>query len=131
MGITVRWFDESNSTLWYEFVGKWTWDDLYSAISEGIRLSAGVIESVNSIIDMRRSQYVPMLSADHLSKVATLSLMSCSEAGVLMVGAGHFVQLMFDIFRRIHPLAAERYRFVETLDDARAAVKGKVLRTEG
>lgn len=119
MAIQVRWFDDTRTSVYYEFVSKWTWDELYSAVSEGIRLYGGSDRPAVLIVDMQRSQYVPMLTADHLSKVATLSTLTCARNGLLLVGAGHFVRLMFDIFRRIHPVAAERYQFVDSLDDAR------------
>jgi hypothetical protein len=117
MGINVRWLDSRESDLYYEVVGKWTWDDLYRAVGEGIRLSAPSEPFTHVIIDVRRSQYVPLLTADHLSKVATLTDVSCASSGMVLVGAGHFVRLMFDIFRRIHPVSAARFRFVDTLDD--------------
>jgi hypothetical protein len=117
MSIDVRWFGSNQNCLYYEIVGKWTWDDLYRAIAEGIRLSAAKEQPLYIIADMRRSQYVPMLTAEHLSKVATLSSDQNVGGGLILLGAGHFVRLMFDIFRRIHPLAAERYRFADTLEE--------------
>lgn len=122
MSIDVRWFDTERSSLYYEFVGKWTWEELYGAIAEGERMGDGTTQKLHVIVDVRRSQYVPMLTAEHLSKVALITTESPALHGMVMVGAGHFVRLMFDIFKRIHPVAAERYRFVDTVDDLKALI---------
>lgn len=117
MGISVRWFDQTN--LYYEFVGKWTWEELYTAAAEGMRMAARSRHIGCVVIDMRQSQYVPVLTAEHLARVAGFSGGEYAPSSMIFLGAGHFVRLMFNIFQRIHPQAAQRFRFAETLDDLR------------
>ncbi|NWF70546.1 MAG: hypothetical protein HXY40_15770 [Chloroflexi bacterium] len=53
MGVQVYWEDNEQTLLRYDFVGKWTWSDLYNALALGLKMEMLVTNRVDVLIDMR------------------------------------------------------------------------------
>lgn len=123
MAINVKWADESQSAIVYELKGKWTWDELFIAIDEAVQLLDSINHSVNIIIDVSESQYTPPLSVANLRRVANAPTMSHPNTQLLiLVGANQFIKIMFQVFSRLFPHAASRYRMMKTLEEALSVV---------
>lgn len=121
MSITVNWSDEQKSELIYHIQGKWTWDELFAAIDEATHLLDTINHRVNLIIDVSESLFMPPLSVANLRRVANAPTMSHPNTGLLiLVGANQFIKIMFQVFSRLFPHAASRYRLIDTIENAKA-----------
>lgn len=123
MTITTRWYDDEKRAVYCLFEGKWTWDELFKAFAETDELAESVDYPVKVVIDVHRTQHVPVLSPTAMSKLASLTNNRTEKvAGMVFTGARGFVKAMYDVFSRIYPKAAEKYQFADTVDELEAII---------
>lgn len=110
MPISVGWYEEEEKNIQYEVTNVWTWQDLSDAIDEAMILLDSVDYKVNLIIDCTNTGYVPQVSMTQFSKVANAPTVNHPNTDkLIMVGANKYIQVLFNVFKKIFPLAAERY----------------------
>lgn len=120
MPITVQWYEEEQKNIQYDVVNIWSWQDLADAIEEAIALLDSVDYKVNLIIDFTNTTYIPPVSIVHLNKVANAPTVNHPNTKkLIMVGANKYIQVIFNVFKKVFPFAAERYEIFsdhKTLD---------------
>ncbi len=124
MPVNVKWYDERQAVLWYSYEGRWTWDEFYQAFEHGNEMIESVEHKVDTIIDLRRSSLLP---SNVMSRGNFMSAKLHPRHGTtVVVGANSFVQLLYDMFRKLYGKTADKMhlRFVQTLDEAFTILNG-------
>jgi hypothetical protein len=121
MGIRTHWYNDEKTAIRYYFTGIWTWTECFAAVDQAVEMLDSVQHPVVLIIDMRDNQHVPSLSPQALSGMANLPTMAHpNTAFLVLVGARLVVKTTFEVFRRLFPSAAARYRVVDSIGEAEA-----------
>ena len=72
-------------------------------------------------MDIQRSPTLPRLSPTGLRNLANAPTVSHENTGIIIVaGASALVKMLYDLFSRLYPTAAEKYHLVESMDKAEA-----------
>jgi hypothetical protein len=118
VSVEVRWFDENRTALVYDFQGEWTWSEMFVAIDEAVKLLDSVQHHVNIVVDLRGSYCVPPVAPQALARIAYAPTMQHPNTNILIViGLSGFLQTLYEIFRRLYPHAAQRYREARTQEE--------------
>lgn len=118
MSVKVYWFNENQTALVYDFQGEWTWNETFLAIDEAVTLLDSVQHRVNIVVDLRGSRRVPPVAPQALARIANAPTMSHPNTNILIViGLSGFLQTLYEIFRRLYPYAAQRYREARTQEE--------------
>lgn len=117
MSVQVDWFDaEKKDIVRYEFVGTWTWDDLYAAMNEVNNLLATVDHMVYVIVDFRQGRGVPGGALTHM-RSGTMRAADNWGGGVFL-GINSFLQALVNTFIKMYPRLGERYHTASSLEEA-------------
>ncbi|MFN8374862.1 MAG: hypothetical protein U0694_18525 [Anaerolineae bacterium] len=122
MPVNVKWYDEQQRVIWYAYEGRWTWDEFYQTFEQGNQMIESVEHNVDTIIDLRRSSLLP---SNVMSRGNFMgSKLHPRHGKTVVVGANSFVQLLYDMFRKLYGGTADKMHltFVQTLDEALLAV---------
>ncbi|MBZ0281837.1 MAG: hypothetical protein K8L97_13945 [Anaerolineae bacterium] len=117
MSVQADWFDpEQKNIIRYEFVGSWTWDDLYAAMNQVNTLMASVDHTVYIIIDFRQGRGVPGGALTHMRS----STMRAADnwGGGVFLGINTFLQALVSTFIKVYPRLGDRYHTAKTLEEA-------------
>jgi hypothetical protein len=115
MSITVSWDNSEHTIIQCVYQGAWTWTEFYAAVEEVNKLETSVNHKVYILLDFHSSH----MPGGVPSQFKRISQIQHPNAGpMIIIGHNLFVRTMFDIFTRIQPQAAERYRFVSHRDEA-------------
>ncbi len=124
MGINVRWDNEEQTIIQYSFDGRWTWNDLYSALDRVQEMSASVDHRVDAIIDLTHADLMPagaIFSLDGRKNAQKLASKANAARGLIVIaGANAFIRSIYDAFRAFNRSVATGIHFTETLGQARA-----------
>lgn len=119
MSIQVGWFNEEKTLIQYEFVGVWSWDDLFGAIDEAVKLLDSVTHRVDIFLNLAKSTGIPSLSVNGLQRVANAPTATHPNMGIfVMVGMNAFARVSMDIFGKLYPKAFRQYRVANNLETA-------------
>jgi hypothetical protein len=66
MPVNVYWEDSEKTLLRYDFLGKWTWNDLYHALNKAQTMEMSVTNRVDVLLDMRHSITIPDSALTHI-----------------------------------------------------------------
>lgn len=128
MGVDVFWDDDSQTIVRFVYEGKWNWEDFYAYIDKANAMMDTVTLPCVSIIDMRKSTYLPPNATVHIRNVIQKS-MSHNNSGIsVFLDAGMFLEMMIDVIRKVHPdIAANTdWLYTDTLEDARKIAREQV-----
>lgn len=121
MGIQVDWFDaEQKNIVRYEFIGSWTWDELYNAVNQVNTLMASVDHTVYVIVDFRQGRGVPGGALTHMRS----STMRAADnwGGGVFLGINTFLQALVGTFIKVYPRLGERYQTADSIEHAIAII---------
>jgi hypothetical protein len=123
MAIETQWDDEQEQRIRVDVEGRWTWDELHSALERTIEMMDRVPHKVDFIIDVSRSRFIPGGAAQAADNVAT-SETHRNEGMKVVVGANALIRIAYEAYRRINRSFGknQEFRFAKTPDEARAFI---------
>lgn len=107
MSIVVDWLDADKQVIYYDFPPQWTWDDLYSAMSQVKDMMATVPYNVYVVINYEKSTGIPPGALTQL-RVGTLKA-SPNWGGGVFIGVSALVKTLLKTFTTINKKLGERY----------------------
>jgi hypothetical protein len=121
MTIITSWVDEEHTIARYEFIGRWTWDEMKVAIQEMYAMMDSVPHQVDIIIDLSRSSSEPPRGMLAHLRAGTMEARNNWNSGVF-VGVSPFVRVLLTTFRRLQPRLAKRYNVANTVAEAQTMI---------
>lgn len=118
MPITVRWDNDSQTVVYYEFNGKWTWEEYHNAIHSAYELVEKLPYVVNMILDFRHANVMPSNALSIFGRSMKTPPRDFDLA-VLVTKSG-FIEAIYNVFRRVNGKMAEKLVMVKTVEEARA-----------
>ncbi len=116
MPVRVYWEDESHTLVHYDFVGNWTWDELYPAYYQAIEMEKSVTYRVDVILDMRQSRRIP---ANVLMHVKNISDKQPPNIGLsVLVSNSAFLASMYKIGVQFYAKIGHYFFLTTSLDEA-------------
>jgi hypothetical protein len=118
MGITVRWYGESQSVILYTFVGDWTVDECMAAIEQStvLRELRPCQNKLDTVVDMRNSGDVPSAIVRHLRRIN--GNFTQNKGLIIIVGLGSAARQILELVYPLMPYIKSRLRLVDTLQAA-------------
>jgi len=117
MGVFVTWDNEARTTLRYDFVGDWGWDEFLAAYRQAEAMFESVGHLVDVIADFQQSGCVPV---ETLARLAYIFRDRPENLGSSVIVADRtFTTTSFAIFGQYYSDVARTYQLVHSLDKAR------------
>jgi hypothetical protein len=93
MAVRVRWFNDAQTILVYEFEGNWTWDEFYPAYQRVLEMTRDIPHRIDVLLDLRRAGRLPL---NLLTHVRNISDKQTSNAGLsVIVTNSQFIRAMY------------------------------------
>lgn len=123
MAIQTQWDDEQKQVIRVEVEGRWSWDELQSALERTIEMMDSVPHKVDFIIDVSRSSLIPGGATQAAQNVATPETHR-NEGVKVIVGANPLMRIAYEAYRRINKSLGknQEFHFAKTRDEARAFI---------
>ncbi len=121
MPVEIMWDTEEQLAIRIDQSGTWTWDEVYVAHDEALRMMAEVNRKVLLIYDVTHSVTVPDSALTHFKALARK--MSDHVSATALVGGNAFMGQLFNMFNRLAGDWAKHHHFLATLDEARALAR--------
>lgn len=121
MGITVRWEDETKTTLYWVFEGRWEWQAFNEAANYAMSLrdSAPYRQAVNFIINTTTASPIQTGSLP-LHNTPVVDLVDPFNGDkVFLVGRIAFNRKLMSVMRRMNVNMGETLQYANTMDEAR------------
>lgn len=135
MGIDLYWDNDDQTVMLAEFNGRWTWDELYAALSTIKKLSAERERVFGAIVDVRNGMSIPggsIFNREALSNFRKmLQLGSDGKGPVVVVGVNRMVRSIFDAAGKLDRNAVQDVHFAPGMDDARKTIYRLMANIEG
>ncbi|MEM9955305.1 MAG: hypothetical protein AAF846_27120 [Chloroflexota bacterium] len=93
MTVTLKWYDDAQTTLIYEFKGAWTWSDYDEARAACRRLLDTVDYGIDQIYDFTHAPVPPSGSVSKFWQVATTKHENTSGL-IVVVGNNKLTQML-------------------------------------
>lgn len=126
MAVDIVWDNDEQTILRYDVEGHWTWDQFMIAYKKGLDMLTHITHRVDFMVnplDSKSRGYVPSNMIFH---VVTLHRNAPPNVGLTaVIGGSGFFKTLNELNRRLYPRIAERFVFIESLDEARAVLKAK------
>lgn len=119
MGVLVRWLNEDQTTICYEFEENWSWDEVYILRHQTNTMIKSVAHNVNLLVEFKdfRSSLVPNNIFSHADQL--LSKIPDNFESIVILTNNRRMRLLVDTFVRIFPLKISRRMYVaSTMDEA-------------
>jgi hypothetical protein len=68
--VTVSWHDPDETIVYYQFEGKWDWNDFYPAYQQAIDMEKSKPYRVDVIVDLRGSGHMPPNVLLHMKNIS-------------------------------------------------------------
>jgi hypothetical protein len=125
MPVELQWFNEDEKNLVYVFSGHWTWEETYAAIDKALLALEKINYRVYLIIDFRQTNHIPSATFDALNRIANSEPpRHPNTRGLIIVGLKRQIAMVFKVFQKIFPEAAERYQLANTDTELEAILAG-------
>ncbi len=121
MGIEVRWDDSERTLIRIDLLGRWTWDEFYTAL-DGIKpMVMSVSSTVHMIAVLENPFHVP---ANPLFHINNFLRSAPANLGVTyIVGANKYAEPFLPIASRFYPHIVDKVQFAATTDVAKMLLK--------
>jgi hypothetical protein len=116
--VIVHWDDVLSNVIVYSVRGSWTWDDFYFGQEQAKNLihKFGTHASIDIIVDLQKSRFVPNDVLTHMRKIATRET---SMNLVVLVTKSLYVSSLFKTLKQfVHKKTTDNIHLVETLEQA-------------
>ena len=117
--VNLSWLDEEHTIFLFEYIGSWTWDELYQAMDQAFAMGTVGI-GIASIHDLSRGNTVP---ANPFQHARHLSVTLPDNPIMVIVGANVVVLAILDLLRRILHTMNGRYFTAASKDEAVALIR--------
>lgn len=116
MPVHLKWWDNTETILHYEFVDPWDWNEYDTMLRQGRALMREKDHYVGILNDMTQTQKLP---TSLLSKArGYISTKPRNTGRVIFATQNKFVVMMFQMFIRVYPKLAENYHIRATLEES-------------
>ena len=126
MPVHFTWDDPEKRIARYEFVGKWTWDELYAAFHASWDEVVQLNHIIDLISDVTQSNNIPPSAMTH---VRSLTQHRPENTGLMIiVGANTYMTVAMQTFRKLFEGTLKRdmdLLFAKSLDEAHAIIAEK------
>ena len=126
MPVSFTWGDPEKRIARYEFVGKWTWEELYTVFHASWNEVVQLDHIVDSISDMTQTNSIPPSAMTH---VRSLAQNRPQNTGLMiLVGANTYLTMAMQTFRKLYEGTLKRdldMVFAKSLDEAHAIIAEK------
>lgn len=129
MPVTVTWDDEEQTTLRYEFIAPWTWDDYRSAVERGWAEGHERPHLVHVIIDFRRMGTMPQGYLTHFSRTA-ITRIGSNTGLIIMVGVTGLLTRIRHLMVQLFPRLAKHVIHVGSIEEARAVIVSHIAKPD-
>jgi hypothetical protein len=117
MNITVSWDNKQKTVIRYDFEGRWTWEEFYSASSQAFAMTCTVKHRVDTISNFKHGSVLP---PNALIQFRQVMLNAPKNRGInVIVAHNSFVATLVKIFSNLNKRLGERLAVVDSLDEAR------------
>ncbi len=125
MGIKVTWDNAERTIIYFDFEGRWDWDELYTASEQATRMLDSVDHVVDFIMDIREAQQIPK---DFMSHAEHIASGSHPRRGIMVVvGANGLLRTLGSGLRRLFPDATRNLAFAADLEEAYEIIADKQM----
>lgn len=101
MGININWLNEEKTCFTVDFVGNWTWDELYPMLDEVYAMLDSIPHKADAIFDFTHSTGVPTKGA--LSHIKNANrIVHPNQARVVLVGLNNFATQLIKLFNSVY-----------------------------
>jgi hypothetical protein len=121
MPVRVSWDDEKQSVVRMEFTGKWSWDEMYKATEESVKLRKSKSYQCALIMDMMDGMHIPSGALTHMRNAMSMS--SEDREVTVVVTDKQFVKTLATMFMKLYKKLGDKLVVVESLPEARAAIQ--------
>ncbi len=118
MPIRVGWGHATETRLFVQMIGVWTWEEYQSAVREIQRALDEKEEKIAVIYNFADSRRIPDHPLQHLSKL--VRNWNPDKAVVLVIGVPLLMRTVIDILSRLYPQKMKHIHLLETMDEAEA-----------
>ncbi|MBI1259674.1 MAG: hypothetical protein GC204_19580 [Chloroflexi bacterium] len=119
--ITVQWDDDSQQTIRFDIIGRWTWDEYYQVVHQMSEMIKGMEQTIDVMVDFSRSSGIPIGA---ISKTRESFALAPSNSGLVVFAAGSaLVNTMVFAFRKAQPKWSDKLVTAPSLDAARELLK--------
>src|SRR5262245_52488528 len=126
MPVHFTWGDPEQRIARYEFVGKWTWDELYTVFHASWDEVKQLNHIVDSISDMTQTNTIPPSAMTH---VRSLAQNRPQNTGLMIfVGANAYLTMAMQTFRKLYEGTLKRdldMVFDKSVEEANACIDEK------
>lgn len=70
MSVSAWWDNDEQTIVRYDFEGHWTWEEFYPVYEQAIAMERGVPHRVDVILNMLKSQNIPISILTHARSIA-------------------------------------------------------------
>jgi len=123
MPVRVRWYDDTQTTVLYEFSGKWTWNEFYPVYQQAYEMITSVEHIVHSIsmpTDDEARGHVPVGALTHIPSIIRKTPSNGGIAAVIT--QGRFWRTMDGVIGKMLPAYRNNVAFVASLEEALARI---------
>jgi hypothetical protein len=120
VAIVVVWDDVERTVIRQNFIGRWTWDELYLSLQEVNSMLMESDHPVFLMIDMHQSKLLP---AGAMAHTRTLDHWPSRLVRIVAFGVSPLIEALFGIVTRIRPTVKEQISIVRTEADAHILIE--------
>ena len=133
MGISVDWDNAEKTIMRFVYEGKWTWEAFYETIERANQMMDTVERPVVSIIDMRKSSFLPYGAAIHIRNVIRKSQSHNNSDISVFLQADVIVKAMINVLQKSYPDILENtsWIYAKTLEEAQTLAQEQVNKLHG
>lgn len=128
MGISVDWDNSEKTIVRFVYEGQWTWEAFYGTVARANEMMDEVDRPVVSIIDMRKSNFLPPGAGVHIRNVIRQS-QSHNNSGIsVFLRADLIVKAMINVLQKVYPDIVENTEWIyaKTLEEAQILAQEQV-----
>lgn len=116
MPVEVTWDDDAHTRIYYQFSGKWTWDEAWQAMSKASRLSADEDHTVHALIDLSGNTWFPPGAITQFR--ASRKMRPPNRGYLIIISKNTLIRTIENIIRLIFPDAMSDYHTAQSYEDA-------------
>ena len=123
MPINVRWLDDTKTIIVLEYVGAWTWDELFRARSAAAEMRGSWDAPLPSIQDLTRGQFLPK---DIFANAHRVSATMPENSFIVLVGANTLARAVLETLRRLGRGRQQQYHTAATVEEAATLIRAEL-----
>ena len=116
MPVTVSWYDEDQTVVWFSFVNSWKWEDYRNAVGLATALASTQPHQVNYIADFRQSGIIPRGALQEVKR--QIPAHAANWGCTVIIQNSTYLRLIAGTFQRLYPGMAQNFAMVDSVEDA-------------